>query len=176
MYLCTIKTNGTPFGHPLTSIHRHTMKHSSPLLLSLLFVAAVSPLHAQVAQTAAPAEQADTLSDQATTAPKQVDLRSATVSAKRKGLFHALGLTQNNETITGHELLRAACCNLGESFVNNPSVDVNYSDAATGARQIKLLGLAGTYVQMLAENVPTMRNLAQPFGLNYVPGTWMASR
>lgn len=109
------------------------MKHSSPLLLSLLFVAAVSPLHAQVAQTAAPAEQADTLSDQATTAPKQVDLRSATVSAKRKGLFHALGLTQNNETITGHELLRAACCNLGESFVNNPSVDVNYSDAATGA-------------------------------------------
>lgn len=175
MYLCTIKTNGAPFGRSPTSIHRHTMKHSSPLLLSLLFVAAVSPLHAQVAQTAAPREQADTLTDQATTAPKQVDLRSATVSAKRKGLFHALGLTQNNETITGHELLRAACCNLGESFVNNPSVDVNYSDAATGARQIKLLGLAGTYVQMLAENVPTMRNLAQPFGLNYVPGTWMES-
>ena len=151
------------------------MKHSSPLLLSLLFVAAVSPLHAQVQSTAAPREQADTLTDQATTAPKQVELRSATVSAKRKGLFHAFGLTQNNETITGHELLRAACCNLGESFVNNPSVDVNYSDAATGARQIKLLGLAGTYVQMLAENVPTLRNLAQPFGLNYVPGTWMES-
>lgn len=25
------------------------------------------------------------------------------------------------------------CCNLGESFVTNPSVDVSYSDAATGA-------------------------------------------
>ena len=138
------------------------MKHSSPLLLSLLFVAAVSPLHAQVQSTAAPREQADTLTDQATTAPKQVELRSATVSAKRKGLFHAFGLTQNNETITGHELLRAACCNLGESFVNNPSVDVNYSDAATGARQIKLLGLAGTYVQMLAEMSPPCATSPSP--------------
>ena len=65
------------------------MNHSSPLL-SLLFVAAVSPLHAQVQSTAAPREQADTLTDQATTAPKQVELRSATVSAKRKGLFSKL--------------------------------------------------------------------------------------
>ncbi len=60
----------------------------------------------------------------------------------------------NTELITAAELTRAACCNLGESFTTNPSVDVSYTDAATGARQIRLLGLAGTYVQMLTENIP----------------------
>ncbi len=73
------------------------------------------------------------------------------------------------------ELFRAACCNLGESFTTNPSVDVNYSDAATGARQIKLLGLSGTYVQMLTENIPNFRGAAMPFSLGYVPGPWMKS-
>ena len=60
----------------------------------------------------------------------------------------------NEDMISSAELSRAACCNLGESFVTNPSVDVSYSDAATGANQIKLLGLSGTYVQMLTENIP----------------------
>jgi len=73
------------------------------------------------------------------------------------------------------ELFRAACCNLGESFQNNPSVDVNYSDATTGAKQIKLLGLSGTYVQMLTETQPNYFGSAKPFSLGYVPGPWMKS-
>lgn len=81
----------------------------------------------------------------------------------------------NTELITAAELTRAACCNLGESFTTNPSVDVSYSDAATGARQIRLLGLAGTYVQMLTENIPNFRGAASPFGLGYIPGPWMQS-
>lgn len=81
----------------------------------------------------------------------------------------------NEEIITSDELCRAACCNLGESFVTNPSVDVSYSDAATGAKQIKLLGLSGTYVQMLTENIPNYRGAASPYGLGYVPGPWMHS-
>lgn len=81
----------------------------------------------------------------------------------------------NTEIMTGAELHRAACCNLGESFTTNPSVDVNYSDAATGAKQIKLLGLPGTYVQMLTENVPNLRGAGAQFGLSYIPGPWMQS-
>ena len=81
----------------------------------------------------------------------------------------------NTELITAAELTRAACCNLGESFTTNPSVDVSYTDAATGARQIRLLGLAGTYVQMLTENIPAFRGAASPFGLGYIPGPWMQS-
>ena len=81
----------------------------------------------------------------------------------------------NADVISSDELCRAACCNLGESFIANPSVDVSYSDAATGAKQIKLLGLSGTYVQMLTENIPNFRGTASPYGLGYVPGPWMNS-
>lgn len=59
--------------------------------------------------------------------------------------------------------------------MTNPSVDVSYSDAATGAKQIKLLGLSGTYVQMMTENIPNFRGAAAPYGLGYVPGPWMQS-
>lgn len=83
--------------------------------------------------------------------------------------------TENVDLIGQSQLVRAACCNLGESFTTNPSVDVSYSDAATGAKQIKLLGLSGTYVQMLTENVPTLRGAALPYSLGYVPGPWMQS-
>ena len=81
----------------------------------------------------------------------------------------------NADIIGQGQLIRAACCNLGESFVTNPSVDVSYSDAATGAKQIKLLGLSGTYVQMLTENVPNLRGASLPYSLGYVPGPWMQS-
>lgn len=81
-----------------------------------------------------------------------------------------------NTTVMGvAELHRAACCNLGESFTTNPSVDVSYTDAATGARRIRLLGLQGAYVQMLSENIPALRGVASPFGLSYIPGPWMQS-
>ena len=77
------------------------------------------------------------------------------------------------ETITGEALCMAACCNLSESFETSASVDVAYSDAATGAKQIRLLGLNGTYVQLLTENTPNIRGLAQSFGMEYIPGPWM---
>lgn len=102
-------------------------------------------------------------------------LDDVVVRASRPGTFKARKGAVNVEVISATELGRAACCNLGESFTTNPSVDVNYSDAATGARQIKLLGLSGTYVQMLTENVPAFRGAAAPFALGYVPGTWMQS-
>lgn len=77
--------------------------------------------------------------------------------------------------ITGAELRKAACCNLSESFETSASVDVNYTDAATGAKQIQLLGLAGNYTQILTENIPSMYGLASAYGLNYIPGPWMES-
>lgn len=77
--------------------------------------------------------------------------------------------------IAQEEFKKAACCNLSESFETNASVDVNYSDAVTGAKQIQLLGLAGTYVQLMTENYPALYGLASAYGLNYIPGPWMES-
>ena len=68
-----------------------------------------------------------------------------------------------------------ACCNLADSFENSASVTVGYSDAVTGARQIRILGLSGVYTQMLDENRPAMRGIAAPFELSYVPGQWLES-
>ena len=79
------------------------------------------------------------------------------------------------EVITSKELLKAACCNLSESFTTNASVDIQYQDAVTGAKQIQLLGLAGTYTQTLFENIPTLGGIANTFGLGYVPGPWMTA-
>ncbi len=102
-------------------------------------------------------------------------LSEVSVVTRRLGTMKLRASVMNEDMISAAELCRAACCNLGESFVTNPSVDVSYSDAATGARQIRLLGLSGTYVQMLTENIPNFRGAAAPYGLGYVPGPWMES-
>jgi outer membrane receptor for ferrienterochelin and colicins len=77
------------------------------------------------------------------------------------------------QLITPKELLKAACCNLSESFETNPSVDVSFSDAVTGSKQIQMLGLAGNYTQLTVENLPGPRGLATSLGLNSIPGTWV---
>ena len=105
---------------------------------------------------------------------KEASLQNVTITSRRSGT-RRMGGAVNGVLISREELFKAACCNLGESFTTNPSVDVNYSDAATGAKQIKLLGLSGTYVQMLTENLPNFRGAAAPYALDYVPGPWMNS-
>ncbi len=77
--------------------------------------------------------------------------------------------------VTSEELCKAACCNLSESFETNASVDVSFADAATGVKRIQMLGLNGLYVQTMTENNPNFRGLANNYGLEYIPGTWMSS-
>ena len=79
------------------------------------------------------------------------------------------------EIITEAELTKAACCNLSESFETNASVDVSFTDAVSGAKTIRMLGLDGRYVQINRENIPNVRGLSGRFGLSYVPGTWVQS-
>ena len=102
-------------------------------------------------------------------------LEEVSIQQRKSEGISRLGGATNGTEIGQNELFRAACCNLGESFVANPSVDVNYNDAAVGARQIKLLGLSGQYVQMLLENLPVTLGAAMPYSLGYVPGAWMKS-
>lgn len=101
------------------------------------------------------------------------ELEEVTVTAGGIGTVKNRRSILNTESVTSQGLTRAACCNLSESFETNPSVDVAYSDAVTGAKQIQLLGLAGTYVQMLTENFPNLRGAAAVYGLDYIPGPWM---
>lgn len=103
------------------------------------------------------------------------ELQEVTVAARGASTIASRVSALQTTKITGAELCKAACCNLSESFETNASVDVAYADAATGAKTIKLLGLSGTYVQLLTENTPGVRGLAQNFGMEYIPGAWMES-
>mgnify|MGYP004470282449 FL=1 len=103
---------------------------------------------------------------------KDEELNEVKIVARKAGTSRLAGAV-NGIAVNKEELFKAACCNLGESFTTNPSVDVAYNDATTGARHIKLLGLSGTYVQMLTENMPNFRGAAIPYALGYVPGPWM---
>ena len=102
-------------------------------------------------------------------------LKEVNVKSKRDATVISTIQPRNTELITTGELLKAACCNLSESFETNPSVDVNYTDAVTGAKEIQMLGLSGIYTQLLTENIPTLRGLGSIYGLNYIPGPWMES-
>jgi outer membrane cobalamin receptor len=100
-------------------------------------------------------------------------LDEVSVADRKQGTSVDRMETMHIENIAGEELHKAACCNLSQSFETNASVDAAYSDAATGAKQIRLLGLSGRYVQMMTENFPNYYGLATAFGLEYIPGPWM---
>ena len=71
------------------------------------------------------------------------------------------------------ELMKAACCNLSESFETTSSVDVSFTDAVTGTRQIQMLGLASPYIQITRENMPDVRGLSAIYGMAYTAGPWI---
>lgn len=101
------------------------------------------------------------------------EIEEVTINEEYKGSVVSGIKTIQTEVISSAGLEKLACCNLSESFENNTSVDVSYSDAITGAKQIKLLGLSGVYTQLMTENVPAIRGLSAPYGLSYIPGPWM---
>ena len=136
------------------------------MVFNMRVVSVAAAMMAMCAITGSGQEVTDTITDGG-------DLEEVVVSAY--GSSYKNRLATNTSLISARELTRAACCNLGESFTTNPSVDVSYSDAATGARQIKLLGLSGSYVQMLTENIPVARGVSSPYYLGYIAGPWMQS-
>ena len=102
-------------------------------------------------------------------------LNAAVYTGRRAGNYLSKSKDLRVEVISTEGLQKMACCNVAESFENSASVTVGYSDATTGARQIRLLGLSGIYTQMLDESRPVMRGLSSPFGLTYMPGQWLES-
>jgi outer membrane receptor for ferrienterochelin and colicins len=106
---------------------------------------------------------------------QSVQLGEVTVTERQQGSSYKLLDPIVAENINSHELGKAACCNLSESFETNASVDVVLTDAVSGAKKIQMLGLDGIYTQIQAENVPLIRGLASNYGMGFVPGTWIES-
>ncbi len=102
-------------------------------------------------------------------------IEEVTVAKRIGGSYISKLKPIKTEFITEAGLQKLPCCNLSESFENSATIDVGFADAVTGAKHIKMLGLAGVYSQMLFENIPYLRGLESAFGLNFVPGPWMES-
>ena len=107
--------------------------------------------------------------------PENRDLGEVEITGSKENSLISKLNPRQTQIINIGELQRAACCNLAESFETSASVDVSYSDAISGARQIQLLGLSGIYSSIMTENIPLICGLASTFGLNYIPGPWMES-
>ncbi len=106
---------------------------------------------------------------------KGEELQEVVLDKEQKSLRRSMVKAVNTTTMSSKELLKAACCNIAESFETNPSIDVSYSDALTGTRQIKMLGLTSPYLLIAEENIPAVRGASQVYGLSFVPGTWVES-
>jgi len=106
---------------------------------------------------------------------RSVELDEVNIISSVNSTKYSVVNSLNVQTLTVNELQKAACCNLSESFSTNASVDVSYSDAISGAKKIRMLGLDGRYVQITNESIPLIRGLSSSYGLNYVPGTWIES-
>lgn len=102
-------------------------------------------------------------------------LDAITITSRKQATAKSYLSASNVINVSSDELLKAACCNLSESFETNPSIDVNFADAVTGARQIKMLGLTSPYILIATENIPSIRGASQAFGLSFIPGTWVES-
>ena len=97
------------------------------------------------------------------------------LNKKQKTIQKSYFKTQNIINVSSEELLKAACCNISESFETNPSIDVNYSNSITGTKQVKMLGLESPYLLITEENIPMIRGASQVYGLSFIPGTWVES-
>lgn len=137
---------------------RHIISLNRVFSLLCILLFGLTQLHAQM----------DTLFS-----PSDLELDEVNITERRASVTRSRVTAVDVQTLNSAELCKAACCNLSGSFETSASVDVDYADAATGAKQIRLLGLSGTYVQMLTENTPNIRGLAQSFGMDYIPGPWM---
>lgn len=102
-------------------------------------------------------------------------LDEVVVKATKRNSQRSVNGTANTLTMNSGELLKAACCNISEAFETNPAIDVNFADAITGTKQIKMLGLTSPYILIAEENIPTVRGASQAYGLSFTPGTWVES-
>lgn len=109
------------------------------------------------------------------TLTKHISLSEAVVLGQQSGTIMSSLTPLKTETITSSGLQKMACCNLAESFENSASISVGFTDAVSGAKQVKLLGLSSLYSQTMIENVPALRGLASTFGWSYLPGSWLES-
>lgn len=92
------------------------------------------------------------------------------VESKRVGIYTNDGIVKEN-VITQDELKKAACCDLSGCFETEATVQPQVTNMITQSKELRMLGLAGVYNQVLFEGLPGFVNgLSYTYGLSTYPG------
>ncbi len=75
------------------------------------------------------------------------------------------------EQITKAELKKAACCDLAGCFETQISVQPQTTNVITNSKELRILGLSGTYNQVLIDGLPMIQGLSYTYGISSIPGT-----
>lgn len=109
------------------------------------------------------------------TSKPRVDTMNAVNIRKERGAHYDGKGVGIKEILTETEFKKAACCTLSESFELSNTVEVSNADGVSGIKQVEMLGLAGKYVLMSRENIPSINGLATLNGLSNIPGPMVAA-
>lgn len=71
--------------------------------------------------------------------------------------------------LSQNEFKKASCCDLSGCFGSNSSVEVAVTDIVTNTKEMQILGLDGSYTQILMDGIPNMSGLTSKYGLNSIP-------
>lgn len=96
-------------------------------------------------------------------------LQEVNVNAERSGTFLA-DAPGKVEVISAKELTRAACCDLAGCFETTASVHPMTTNVVTQSKELRTLGLAGVYNQVLVHGMPLIQGLSYTYGINGIPG------
>ena len=105
---------------------------------------------------------------------KSYSTEEITVEGKEKtnSVLNDIGLTVK---MGEGEFEKAACCDLSGCFGTNSSVEIKETDVITKTKELKLLGVNGSYTQILVDNIPMMSGLTKKYGISSIPGTLVNS-
>ncbi len=98
------------------------------------------------------------------------NLPAVEVQAQKQGAFLEKTAVIKTEVINRQELKKAACCDLAGCFETQGTVQPQVSNVLSNAKELRILGLAGVYNQILVDGSPTVLGLSYPYGVSGIPG------
>lgn len=98
------------------------------------------------------------------------ELPSVEIQAERQAAFLQKTAVVKTEVITRTELKKAACCDLAGCFETQGTVHPQVSNVLSNSKELRILGLAGVYNQILVDGAPTILGLSFPYGISGIPG------
>ena len=98
-------------------------------------------------------------------------LKTIELKENKTGTYIDKNNAIKTEIITKEELTKAACCELAGCFETQLSVESKTTNIITNTKELSILGLSGTYNQILLDGLPIVNGATYTYGVSAIPGT-----